>query len=87
MQSVELTESPVGAGNASCMALRVMACRTHHACMRRLTTWHRQLPVADLARRQLPILKLFHLGTAQLQATVPAAAAVRAAVSALPGGR
>ena len=87
MQSVELTESPVAAADASCVALRVMACRTHHACMRRLTTWHRQLPVDDLASRQLPILKLFHLGTVQLQATLPAAAGVRAGMSTLPGGR
>ena len=36
MQSVELTESPVAAGNASCMhgsTSRLMACRTHDACV------------------------------------------------------
>jgi len=88
MQSVELTESPVGAGDASCMHGSTSNGIQNTPRLRRLTTWHRQLPVADLAsRQQLPTLKLFHLGTVQLQATVPASAAVRAGMSALPGGR
>ena len=87
MQSVELTESPVAAGNASCMHGSTSNGMQNAPRLRRLTTRHRQLPIADLANRQLPILKLFHLGTAQLQATVSAAAGVRAGMSALPGGR